>query len=203
MTMDDADTADPRPLFSEQEREQFLAGLEDSLTVGAIELMVKRPVSPREVATALERPLEEVRRHLDRLRSTGLITVVDAVELDGTSEPFYRGPFIPFHDSEEWAELDEDRKQAHLSLLVRSLKAELDEAIEGETLGSWPDFHLSRRPFLIDEQGLDELCEVFDTALYEMVPIIEAAEKRQRERGGESIRGSAALMLFKLPDLDR
>jgi DNA-binding transcriptional ArsR family regulator len=197
--MDDADT---RPLLSEQEREHFLAGLDDPLTVGAIELMVKRPASPREVAATVERPLDEVRRHLDRLRSTGLIAVVNTVELDGSSEPFYRGPFIPFHDSEEWAELDEDRKQAHLSLLVRSLKAELDEAIEAQTLGIWPDFHLSRRPFLVDEQGLDELSELFDGALYKMVPIIEAAEKRQRERAGQGIRGSAALMLFKLPDLD-
>ncbi|HET7417042.1 MAG TPA: hypothetical protein VFJ61_05415 [Solirubrobacterales bacterium] len=201
--MRESEVASPQPLLSAREREHFLAGLDDRLTVRAVEMMVKRPVTPREVAAATELPVDEVRRHLDELRSIGLVVTFDAVEGDGDLERLYRGPFIPFHDREEWEELDEDRRQAHLSLLARSIKAELDEALEEETLGAWPDFHLSRRPFAIDEQGLEELSDVFDAALYKIVPIVEAAEKRRRDRGEKGIRGSAALMLFQLPDLDR
>lgn len=194
--------AQARPLLSAEEREHFLGGLDDPLTVQAIEMMVKRPVSPGQVAAATEQPVDEVRRHLDELRTTGLVSLVDSVEVGGELEPFYHGPFIPFHDGEEWAELSEERKRAHLSILVRSLQSELDEAMERGTLGAWPDFHLCRRPFIVDEQCLYELREVFDTALYKMVPIVESGEKRLRETGGEGIRGQAALMLFKLPDLE-
>jgi hypothetical protein len=182
--------------------EKLLEVAAEPWTRQALAMMVQRPTSPREVAKEVERPVEDVRQHLDELRRTGLITLVETRGSEEAPEPFFQGPYVPFSDREEYEELDPELKRLQLQLIIRLLNGDLDEAMAAETLDAWPDFHLCRIPLRLDRQGWEELREVYDAAFLRAMQIKEEAAKRVEHSGDEGVRGTAATLLFEMPELE-
>jgi predicted transcriptional regulator len=200
-TGNDGDTAIEETLRLAGE-EKLLEMAAEPLTRQVLSMTVKRPVSPREIAAEVERPVEEVRQHLEELRRAGLINLEETRGADEAPEPFFHGPYVPFLDREEWEELDPEMKRLHLRLIIRLLNGDLEEAMSAGTLTAWPDFHLCRIPLRMDRQGWDELGEVYDAAFLRAMQIKEEAAKRVDQSGGEGVRGTAATLLFEMPELE-
>jgi hypothetical protein len=179
-----------------------LLGSADRLTAQALRMMVARPVQPQEIAEHVGEPVEKVRKRLSELRAAGLIVAVETENVGGDREPFYRGPYVPLLDKEEWGELTPEERRAHLVMIIRLLTADLERAMEAETLDAWPDFHLCRIPFRVDRQGLRELRQTFDHAFLEAMRIKEEALKRLREGEERGVPGTAGLVMFESPEVE-
>lgn len=182
------------------DEEEFASAAANPVAAQALKMMQRRPTTAAEVAEAVGEPLEEVSRHLAELRQRGLIAVGGACEVEGRSETIYEGPFVPFLDREEWVELDPEDKRFQLIQVIRLMMSDLEEGLETGTLAAWPDFHLCRMPFWMDQQGWDELQALYANALLEGVRIKEEAAKRLQRGGEQGKRGSVAHWLFELPD---
>lgn len=170
------------------------------LKARALEIMVERPISARELSEEVGVPQEEATQLLNELRSAGLIAVEGKREGVSGSEDIYRGPYAPFYDKEEYLELDEDHRQQEMALVIRLLKADLDLAFEAGTLDAHPDFHLCRVPFHADEEGWQELRRIWDHALLESVRVQHEIRQRLKASGQEGSPGIVASLLFDLPE---
>jgi DNA-binding transcriptional ArsR family regulator len=198
------DSGDPSPAADPQvpDEEEFASAASHPIAARALEMMTRRPTTAREVAKALDQPLEAVVSHLDDLRRGGLIVAAGAREVDGHSEPLYEGPFVPFLDKEELAELDPTERRFQLTQIIRLLMGDLEVALNEETLDAWPDFHLCRMPFHMDERGWREVGEVYEDALLKAIRIREEATERLQRDGEEGKRGTVAQALFELPSAE-
>jgi hypothetical protein len=181
------------------DEEVFANAASDPIAARALQMMVRRPTTAKDVADAVGAPLEEVSKHLVDMRRSGLILSVGVRETEGHSETVYEGPFIPILDKHERAELDPAARQFHLTEIIRLLMVDLDEAQKADTLDAWPDFHLCRMPFHMDEQGWEEVGAVYEEALIKAMQIREEATERLRRDGKTGKRGTLAQALFELP----
>jgi hypothetical protein len=184
------------------DEEEFESAASDPINARALEMMMRRPTTARDVAEAVDEPLDEVAKRLDDMRRSGLIISVGAREADGRSETVYEGPFIPLLDKQERAELDPAGKGFHLTEIIRLLTVDLNEALEAGTLDAWPDFHLCRMPFHMDEQGWKEMGAIYEEALLKAMRIREEATERLQRNGEEGKRGTLGQALFELPSAD-
>lgn len=203
MTARDSGNPDAPADLRLPDEEEFAGAVAHPVTAQALKMMMmRRPVTATEVAEAMGEPLEEVSRHLADLRRDGFIATGGTKMVDGRSEPLYEGPFAPFLDREEWAELSPGEQRFQLRQIANLLIGDIDAALDAETLDAWPDFHLCRMPFRMDEQGWQEVRDLFDEALLSSVRIREEAAKRLERSGEQGKRGTAGTVLFELPDLD-
>jgi hypothetical protein len=195
-------SAEDEPNLGLPEEDDLASAAADPLTSRAFAMMQKHPISAKDLSEDVGEPTEEVAGHLLDLRRSGLIQVAEHREVDGRSEPFYQGPYIPLLDKEEREELEPEQKQFHLEQIIELLKRDLQLALEEETLDAWPDFQLCRIPFRMDPQGWEELRVVYEDALASAMRIRREATKRLRQDGSKGKRGVAAQALFELPDFD-
>ena len=185
------------------DEEEFAGAASHPITAKALQMMMtRRPITASEVAEAMGKPLAEVSRHLAGLRRDGFISVGETKEVEGRAEPLYEGPFAPFLDKEEWAELSPGEQRFQLRQIANLLLGDIDAALEAETLDAWPDFHFCRMPFRMDERGWEEVREIYDAALMKAVQIREEAAERLRREGEAGRRGTLGQALFELPSAE-
>lgn len=184
------------------DEDEFASATSHPIAAQALKMMLRRPTTASEVAAAMGEPVEEVSRQLADLRRRGLISTDATREVEGRTEPVYEGPFAPFLDREEWEELSSSEQGFQLRQVVNLLMKDIETGLETNTLDAWPHFHLCRMPFRMDEQGWEEIRALFDNALLNSIRIREEATERLQRSGKESRRGTAATLLFELPDAD-
>jgi DNA-binding transcriptional ArsR family regulator len=182
------------------DEEEFASATAHPIAAQALKMMLRRPVTAKDVAEALGEAPEEVARHLADLRQRGLIQIGSIREVEGRSEPCYTGPFAPFLDKEEWGELSPAERRFQLQQIANLLMRDIEAALEAKTLDAWPDFHFCQMPFWMDDQGWEELRAIYDDALLRAVRIREEATARLQRAGEKGKHGTLGQLLFELPD---
>lgn len=145
-----------------------------------MKILVERTATPKEIATELEQPLNNVTYHIDTLLGLGCIELVKAEPAGGgrVTKHFYRATRRASFDTEMWEQLGEGEKLDVSTTIVRLSSEDLDEAMARGTFYDPDDNHLSRTPLTVDQHGWDETVEILDRTAEELQAVREAVAAR-------------------------
>jgi DNA-binding transcriptional ArsR family regulator len=164
-------------------------------------VLAERTTSPVEIAEGLGEHVSNVSYHVRKLREAGAVELVSERRVRGAVEHFYRAVMNPPLSDEECADLSLPARLESARQILSLATADATSALESTTLGARPDHHLSRIPLRVDEQGWEELREVYGEALRRVLEIRDqSAERLSRERDAASIPVTAFHAFFEMPD---
>jgi DNA-binding transcriptional ArsR family regulator len=174
----------------------------DPVRLQALTLLNERSAGASEVAAELEVSLSTAGRHLDAMREAGLIEVVGEVLTRGAVEPRYRALVRTLWDEEAWAVFNEEEQKRLTGWVIDMVCADAREAVEQGTYTRRADAHASRTTTVVDEQGWQELCRIFDDALHAIFAVEAASAERLAEKGESGLRALTALLCCEMPRLE-
>ena len=179
------------------------AALAHPTRVGVMSVLVEGPASPRQMAEAIDEPLNNVTYHVKQLRDLGCIEL-DRVERRAGGrvfERFYRASQRAYFDDDAWAVLNDHERLGVLWSIVRLMSKDITDAMTAGTFfGQDYDIHLTRSPMTVDEEGWEEIAALLNRSTKELFEITERVEARHAEGGTEpSIHTKVQMMQFRSP----
>jgi DNA-binding transcriptional ArsR family regulator len=158
-------------------------------------LLAERTASPAELSVELGENLGNVSYHVRKLWKGGVIEIVEEKPVRGAMEHFYRATRIPLFDDEEIGEASlEDRET--ISRQVFSLAA----ANAQSAVVKRSDYHISRVPTRVDEEGWGEMRDLFEETLERIFEIQSKAADRLGESEDAGIPVIAFNTFFEMPE---
>ncbi len=167
-------------------------------------LLADRVASPAELAVELQQPVGTVSYHVNVLAKADVVEIVGERPVRGAMEHFFRAITRPVLSDEEIAKLPIAARQAHAreGFLLAAANATL--AFEAETFGARPDYHVSRVPVWVDEEGWGELRDLYADHLEAIFKIQErCAGRLANEDGEKGIPVVAFNTFFEIPERPR
>jgi len=184
-------------------RQKRLIALADPLRAEMLRILVERPASPVEMARELGVPTPNVSHHAKRLVELDCAELVEEEKVQGAMKHIYRATDRVLVETGEWDEMHPAEARGFLAV---SMQAVIDDFVASEreqTVAGDRDFHLSRTPMVLDQQGLEEGLEIYEAARLAMAEVERrSAERRQGEEGG-GFRVSSVFGLFKVPPVGK
>jgi len=182
---------------------QLAAALSHPTRVALMGVLVEGPVSPREMAVAIDEPLNNVTYHVKQLRDLGCIEL-DRVERRAGGrvfERFYRASQRAYFDDDAWEVLDDKERLGVLWSIVRLMSKDITTALTAGTFfGEDYDIHLTRSPMTVDQDGWDEIAALVNRSTKELFEIEKRVEARQAEGGAEpEIHTKVQMLQFRSP----
>lgn len=156
-------------------------------------------MSPAQLSRALNAKLRDVSHHMRRLESLGCAELVRTRPVRNVLEHFYRATERHLVDTEEFEELD---PIAADDLVCNSFQRVIDDFVasrEARMVGFDKDFHLTRTPQILDEEGFHEAMEVYERLRLEMAEVERKGAERRAQSGSAGIAVSSSLLFFKVP----
>jgi DNA-binding transcriptional ArsR family regulator len=163
-------------------------------------ILAERTSSPAEMARELDEDLSNVSYHTKQLVELECAELVSTRPVRGALEHFYRASERSLIDRAEWDELDPMMAGALIHEAMQKVLDSFVTATRAGTLGNDPDFHLTRTPVLLDQQGLQEALAAHEKVRQEVLDIAAASAERMIETGEEGINVSSSQACFKMPD---
>jgi DNA-binding transcriptional ArsR family regulator len=162
----------------------------------------ERPATPRQVASEIGEPLNNVCYHVDVLRRLDCIELVSVGEAQGgrVAERVYRATQPALVDNDAWEELDFDQKLTVYVEILRMMGQDLEEAILGGTIMDPNDHHMSRTPMVVDEEGWREVIELLDSNLEPLQEIKRRSARRQAKKPTKTFPIKVEILQFRSPD---
>jgi DNA-binding transcriptional ArsR family regulator len=170
------------------------------LRAEVLRILTERTASPAEMARELDEELSNVSYHTKQLVEFECAELVSTRPVRGALEHFYRATERPLIDIEEWEELDPVMAE---NMICESVQKTLDDfvaAARAQTIGSDENFHLTRTPLLLDEEGLQEALEAHERARVEILEIQSRSAQRMVESGEKGIHISTSQGCFRMPE---
>ena len=160
------------------------------------------PLSPAEVARALEADLKDVSYHVRKLREFDCVEEVLNRHVRGAVEHFYRATEQHMIDTEEWGELADLEPQMAEALTDEFMQGIVDDytaSRRASIVALDEEFWIVRTPLILDPEGIQEALEA--SAEYEdrMTEIAARSAERRIEAGTEEVPVSSSAVLFKMP----
>jgi predicted transcriptional regulator len=174
----------------------------DPHRLNALTLLNERSAGVSEVAKALELEPSEAARLLDQMHGIGLIEVVGEALNRGAVEPRYRALVRVLWDEEDWAALDLEEQKRMTSWIIEMVNSDIDEAVTSGTYAARQDSHASRSVSLIDEQGWQELRQIYAEALDAVFAVEAASAERLDEKDEPGFPVLSAMLCCELPPRD-
>jgi DNA-binding transcriptional ArsR family regulator len=183
---------------------QLAAALSHPTRVGVMGILIEGPASPRELAAAIDEPLNNITYHVKQLRDLGCIEL-DRVERRAGGrvlERFYRASQRAYFDDDAWAVLDDNERLGVIWSILRLISKDINTAMTAGTFfGEDYDVHTTRSPMTVDQEGWDEITELLNRSTKELFEIEERVERRQATSGAEpDIHAKVQMMQFRSPD---
>jgi DNA-binding transcriptional ArsR family regulator len=163
-------------------------------------ILAERTSSPAEMARELDEDLSNVSYHTKQLVELECAELVSTRPVRGALEHFYRATERSLIDREEWDELDPLMAESLIHEAMQKMLDAFVAATRAGTLGADADFHLTRTPVLLDQQGLQEALEAHERARVEVVEIASRSAERMVESGEEGLNVSSSQACFKMPN---
>jgi DNA-binding transcriptional ArsR family regulator len=180
-------------------RQNRLIALSNPLRAEILRILVERPASPVEMARELGVPTPNVSHHAKRLVELDCAELVEEEKVQGAMKHIYRATERVLVDTAEWDEMQPVEAQSFNAVSMQAMIDDFVAAERAQTVGRDPDFHLSRTPMMLDQEGVEEALDICECARLAMAEV----ERRSAERtkGGEqpSFRISSIFGLFKIP----
>lgn len=183
---------------------QLAAALAHPTRVAVMGVLVEGPASPRQLAEAIDEPLNNVTYHVKQLRDLSCIEL-DRVERRAGGrvlERFYRTSQRAYFDDDAWAVLDDHERLGVLWSIIRMMSKDITDAMTAGTFfGDDYDIHLTRSPMIVDEEGWEEIAALLNQSTKELFEITQRVEERHAENGAEpGIHAKVQMLQFRSPD---
>jgi DNA-binding transcriptional ArsR family regulator len=159
---------------------ETVKALSHPLRVQILRLLEEKDMSPVEIATALDLPVNRVSYHMRQLARFELIKLVKTTPRRGAVEHHYRLEARPRIGDKAWGEVPEIVKQALTGAAVQQI---LGVIHAGAADGGFDraDAHLSRSDLLLDDRGWQEIAGELDRMLDKIQKIGDAATQRLKK----------------------
>jgi DNA-binding transcriptional ArsR family regulator len=164
----------------------------------ALAMMSERPTSPKEIAAAVEKPIGNVTYHIRELKKAGMAMLVDEKKRGGATEHFYLATTI---DDETSSRIDPRQREMLARTGLHLIIADAALAVEAGTLSSRPDVQMARIPLFVDEEGWNEIRDLYVSTLAAALAAAAKSAKRV-ENGAAGFRAVAVAMLFEMAEED-
>lgn len=160
----------------------------ETLTLGAVvahplrsqclTFLAERTASPVEIAAELDENLGNVSYHIRKLWKAGVVEIVEEKPVRGAMEHFYRSVKRPMFSDDEIAEASVEDRQAFSRHIFSLVTANATTALDAQTFVERPDYHISRVPMRVDEDGWKELRDLHEETLERIFKIQEGITER-------------------------
>lgn len=163
-------------------------------------LLAERTASPAELAAELGENLGNVSYHVRKLWRGGVVEIVEEKPVRGAMEHFYRAVKMPLFSDEEIAEASIEDREVISRQVFSLMTANATTAVEAGTFVKRPDYHITRVPMRVDEDGWGEMRDLFEQTLEQ---IFEIQEKCAERMGGTDDAGfpvTAFNTFFEMPE---
>ena len=188
---------------SESKPQRLLKAVAHPVRAKAFNVLMEEEASPKQISLLTGEEIHTVAYHVKVLEELEVIELVDTAPRRGATEHYYRATTKPNFSDEEWANFDRDEREAVSLAAFQLIMADFARALEERTFDNRADRHLIRIPTSVDEEGWNELYEVFQIA-YEGIKDVQRAVDRRREEqrsGHLTFPISAILCYFELPSI--
>jgi DNA-binding transcriptional ArsR family regulator len=185
---------------------RIAAAMTHPTRIFAMKVLFERTASPREIATEMDEPVNNVTYHVKRLLELGCIELVSARPARGgrVVEHFYRATSRVLFDDDVWQAFGEKEKADVTTGIMRLMSGDINEAMIRGTFYDPDDNHLSRSPMVLDPEGWREVNSVLDEAMERLMAIQDRViERRSSEDEGEQMHTRVHMIHFRSPTPSR
>lgn len=163
----------------------------------ALSMMAKRPTSPKEVAAAVNKPIGNVTYHVHELEKDQMVILVGRKKRGSATEHFYLATTI---DNETADRLDAGQRAMLARQGLHLIIADATLAVEAGKLSGRPDVQMTRIPLWLDEEGWQEIKDLYAATLDATLTAAARSVQRLERDSSNGFRALAAAMLFEMPD---
>jgi DNA-binding transcriptional ArsR family regulator len=143
-----------------------------------LSFLAERTASPVEIAAELDENLGNVSYHIRKLWKAGVVEIVEEKPVRGAMEHFYRALKRPMFSDEEIADASIEDRRAFCQHIFSLVTADATRSLESRTFVERSDYHISRAPMRVDEDGWKDLRDLHEATLNRILEIqTEAAER--------------------------
>ena len=170
-----------------------------------LRILTERVASTKEMAAELGvHPVGKLAYHVRALKARGQIEPVKKIQRRGAIETFYKAVERPWLSIEDLERMTPEQREDFLSEIIICITGDFGAALDagtfGERLGEW---HMSRTPLHLDEQGRRDLVKANDEQLDRALEIQAESDQRRSKSGEEGEGVSAILASFPVPLVER
>lgn len=183
--------------------ENRIKAMSHPLRAAILRIVADRTASPAEMARELEEELSNVSYHTKQLVEFECAELVSTRPVRGALEHFYRATERHLIDTEDWEELDPVIAEDLVCEFMQKILDDFVASARKQLIGSDKDFHLTRTPLVLDEQGLQEALEAHERTRLEILEIESRSAERMVDSGEQGIHVSTSQGCFKMPDPKR
>lgn len=168
-----------------------------------LRILVERTASPAEMARELDEELSNVSYHTKQLVGFECAELVSTRPVRGALEHFYRATERHLIDTEEWDELDPIIAEDLVCEFMQKILDDFVVSARARLIGGDKDFHLTRTPLVLDQEGLQEALEAHERLRLEVLEIEARSAERMVGSGEQGTHVSSSQGCFKTPDPKR
>jgi DNA-binding transcriptional ArsR family regulator len=178
------------------------AALSHPTRVGVMSVLVEGPASPRELAAAIDEPLNNVTYHvIKQLRDLGVIELERTERRAGgrVLERFYRASQRAYFDDDAWEVLGDGERLGVIWSVIRLISKDIAAAMAGGTFFDGYDANVTRSPMIVDPEGWDEITDLLGRATKELFEIEGRVAERCADGGEAEIHTKVEMLHFRSP----
>ena len=191
----------PRSDQREKAKTKRITAMSHPLRARILRVLFERGVmSPAQLSRELHAELSDVSYHVKALVKLECAEEVSTRPVRGALEHFYRAIERPLIDTDEFEELDPFIAEDLVCQAIQRILDDFVDSRKAELVGFDKNFHLSRSPLMLDEEGYEEGMLAFERCRREMANIEQKSAERRAESGAAGIATSADLLFFRMPN---
>jgi DNA-binding transcriptional ArsR family regulator len=192
------DRAAPHPDFVSP---RLAAAMSHPTRVGVMSVLTERTASPREIATKIGEPLNNVTYHVNQLRDLGCIELVRAEPVRGgrVTEHFYRSCRRAYFDEAAWDTLTEKERYGVISAILKMISADIATSMAAGTFFQDGDAHASRSVLHLDDEGWGEVMKVIERATEDLFEVEERVAARAAAGVPTPIHAKLDILQYRMP----
>ncbi len=183
--------------------ENRIKAMSHPVRAAVLRILAERTASPAEMARALDEELSNVSYHTKQLVEFECAELVSTRPVRGALEHFYRATERHLIDTDDWEALDPIMAEDLVCEFMQKILDDFVASVRAQIIGSDKDFHLTRTPLVLDEEGLQEALQAHERARLEILEIEASSARRIAESGGQGVNVSTSQGCFKMPDPKR
>lgn len=180
--------------------ENRIKAMSHPLRATILRILVERTASPAEISRELDEELSNVSYHTKQLVEFECAELVSTRPVRGALEHFYRATERHLLVMEEWEELDPIMAEDLVCEFMQKILDDFVASARAGIIGSDENFHLTRTPLVLDDEGLQEALEAHERLRLEILEIEARSAERMVESGEQGTNVSTSQGCFKLPN---
>ncbi|HEY6729562.1 MAG TPA: winged helix-turn-helix domain-containing protein [Solirubrobacterales bacterium] len=189
----------PRRAVRSGPRQNRLKALSHPLRAKILRILSEREASPKELAREVGTSLGNASYHAKYLVELDCAELVREEKVRGAMEHFYRATERSLIGTGEWDEMNRAEALSHLAETMELFLEDFLASEKAKIVGHDREFHLTRTPMTVDQEGLGEILEIFEQTRLKVAEVERRSAERSGGGRGESIRVSSLQGLIKMP----